>query len=68
MSIYLKISRVGRDENIFNFFQNGDKNCRVGTKSQGRSGKRKYSYFFFSLLFVTVLRIQNESCDLYQDI
>ena len=32
MSIYLKISRVRRDENLFIFFQNGNKNCRVGTK------------------------------------
>ena len=37
MSVYLKISRVGRDENLFIFFQNGRKNCRVGTKNQGWS-------------------------------
>ena len=42
MPINLKFSRVGRDENLFIFFQNGNKNCRVGTKNQGLSG-----IFFF---------------------
>ena len=47
MSIYLKISRVGRDENLFIFFKYGNKNRRVGTKNQGRSGYWTQLFFFF---------------------
>ena len=47
MSIYLKISRVGRDENVFIFIQNGDKNCRVDTKKSGSVGFAEIQLFFF---------------------
>ena len=38
--------RVGSDENLFIFFQNGNKNCRVGTKNQGRSVGNTAIFFF----------------------
>ena len=47
MSIYLKISWVGRDENLFIFFQNGDKNCRVGPKNRVGQVSGNTAIFFF---------------------
>ena len=43
MFIYLKISRVGRDENLFIFFQKGDKKIKVGRVSRNTA-------IFFALL------------------
>ena len=46
MSIYLKISRVVRNENRFIFFQNGNENCRVGTKKSETVGLAETQLFF----------------------
>ena len=46
MSVYLKFSRVGRNENLFILFQNGNKNCRVGTKKSGSIGLEETQLFF----------------------
>ena len=46
MSIFLKMSRVARNENLFIFFQNGNKNCRVGTKKSGSVGLAETQLFF----------------------
>ena len=51
MSIYLKISRVGRDENVNVFiflfsFKMTIKTAGSAQTNQGRSGLGKYSYFF----------------------
>ena len=54
MSIYLiiqKISRVGRDETIFIFFQNGNKNCRVGIKNIRVGRASGSTAIFFGLIF-----------------
>ena len=51
MSIYLKIPRVGRNENLFIFSQNGNKNCRVGTKKSGSVGLAETQLFFFRPYF-----------------
>ena len=48
MSIYLKISRVGRDENLFIFFQNGDKTA--GSAQKIRVGRVSENTAIFSAL------------------
>ena len=55
MSIYLKISRVGRDENVCIVFQNGDENCRVGTKKSGSVGLAETQLFFSALVVILKL-------------
>ena len=49
MSIFLKISRVGRDENLFIFFQSGDK---AGSAQKIRAGRVIGNTGIFSALRV----------------
>ena len=56
LSNFLKHFRVGRYENRFIFFLEGNKNCRVGTKKKknmvGRvSGNTGIFFFFFFFFF-----------------
>ena len=47
MAIYLKISRIGRDENRFIFFQNGDKTA--GSAQKMRVDRVSGNTAFFGL-------------------